>query len=139
MNRYLKLTGIVLIGWIPPLALLFIHNLLESAAILGPAPDRSSQAMFSSLFTSILSLFLGGSITGYLCSQEIKTKLGFVWITPGLYFVLLEAALFIHYADIMMPGLPELMLAVAVTVFLISWGGVGVGHYIRCEILRPAK
>jgi len=85
----------------------------------------------------MLALLLGGGITGYLCSQDIKTKLGFVWITPGLYLVLLEAAIFILFANSMMPGQPEAMLLVAIALFLVSWAGVGVGHYIRCEMLRP--
>jgi hypothetical protein len=135
MKRYLKLAGFVFIGWISTLALWLLASLAPVASTHDLQWARA--AGFYALWTFMLSLLLGGGITGYLCSQDIKTKRGFVWITPGLYFVLLEAAIFILCADKMMPGMPEMMLLAAVALFFVSWAGVGVGHYIRCEMLRP--
>jgi len=136
MKQHVRLIGYVLIGFGSTCAGFLLHWLLTSVGPLGSAPGSSPQSLFSFLFISTLSLLLGGGVTGYLDSQHVKTKLGFVWITPGLYLLALDIALFIHYADRMLPDLPEAMLLAGVLMFVLSWAGVGIGHYVRCEILK---
>jgi Na+-driven multidrug efflux pump len=138
MKRYLKLSGFVLIGLICALVLCLLQQCFISFVPRASATHRPAQDLFSFLFTSQFSFFFGSVITGYLCSQHIKTKRGFIWITPGLYFLVLETAIFIHYADSMLPGIPEAMLLFGILTFLVSWAGVGVSHYIRREILKPS-
>jgi hypothetical protein len=140
MKRPLKLASFVLIGWISSLALWLLLMSLRSHGPWSP-PERSWQALFSLALITILSWLLGGGVTGYLCSQHIKTRSGFVGITPGLYFLLLEAAVIICCPDRVgqLPGLVGVMLVVGVLLFLVSWAGVGVGHYIRREVLKPPK
>lgn len=135
MKRNLKLAGFVFVGWISTLVLWLLASKVPLSSTHDP--QWAAAASFSLLLTSVLSLLLGSGITGYLCSQHIKTKLGFIWITPGVYFVLLEASIFILFADSMMPGATEVFFVVAVALFAVSWAGVGVGHYIKREMLKP--
>jgi hypothetical protein len=132
MKRCLKLAVFVVLGVTATAALVLVQHFAISVGV----PEPGSDAGFSLFLTWIFSLVVGGGITGYLSSQYLKTKRGLVYVTPGLYFLLLEAGVFVYFADRMMPGLPEMMLVFGILTFLVSWAGVGAGHYIRCEILK---
>ena len=142
MKRYVTLSGFVLLGFVSSLAASFLFQWLRGSE---PGPPEESfsllspQSQFSFVFTSILSLVTGGTISGYLCSQDVKTKLGFVWITPGFYLLLFYVEISTDLADEKVsPGQFEIMLF-GVLTFFVSWAGVGLGHYLRCEILKERQ
>jgi hypothetical protein len=125
LKRFVTLAGFVFVGVITTCAV-FLLSLF----------GRSG---FSFLLASAIAPLVGGGITGYLCSERITTKRGFVYITPGVYLVLAEAVLFVCSADQMSQGIPEVMGVFGLVIFLLSWAGVGTGHYIRREILKDRR
>jgi len=137
MKQYVTLTMFVLIGFVSTLAVSFLSPWpgppSESFWLLAP------QSQFSFVFTSTLYLVIGGAIMGYLCGQLVKTKLAFVWITPGFYLMLYYAAISTEIAhDKSSPEQSEVMVFGALT-FLVSWAGIGLGHYVRCEVLKDRQ
>jgi hypothetical protein len=138
MKRYLKLAAFILLGFATTCLSFALLGLL--AGLFGSDPTPSPQSRLSIVFIFTLSFFGGGAVTGYLGSQYVTTKRGLAWINPGFYFLLLDAAIFVHYADKMgLPGLPEAMALIGLAMFLVSWAGVGVGHYVKREILTDRQ
>ena len=87
MKRLLILATFVILGLICGLGL----YTLGAVAIIEPlrrASGHSPESYLGLAFLVVLplSLFLASGITGYLCSPHVRTKLGFLWVTPGLYF-----------------------------------------------------
>jgi hypothetical protein len=134
MNRQLKLTGFVLIGLAVAIILYFVQAFLifePLSRASGHSPESYLGIVF--LISLPLSLFLGSGITGYFSSRHLTTKLGFLWVAPGLYFSLAVATKTIfdlHYQSII-PWFGYEMLQFSLLWFLVSWAGVGVGHLIK--------
>lgn len=134
MNRLSKLMGFVFVGLVSAL-LLYI---LQVVAIIEPLRSASGHSPESYLGVAFmvmlpLSLFVGSGITGYFGSRHIKTKLGFLLISPGLYFSTVLAVITVMKAGEMIPWFTEWLLQLEVYWFFVSWAGVGVGHFIRCK------
>ena len=131
MKRYLKLAGFVFIGWISTLALWLLASLAPVASTHDLQMGKSSRFLCSVDFHAFVASRRWNH--RLLMQPDIKTKRGFVWITPGLHFVLLEAAIFILCADKMMPGMPEMMLlaAVAAVFRFVGWRWCGPLHQVR--------
>ena len=137
MGRQFKLIGFVFVGLVLALALYSLAGI----AIFDPLSRASGHPPESYLGVAFLivlplSLFFGSGVTGYLSSRHIATRLGLLWVAPGLYLssaVAVKTILDLHFNRVIQWFGIEL-LQFAVLWFLVSWAGVAVGHYVRRAI-----
>ena len=136
MKRIAKLACFALFG---SMAAMVINGVL--LAILGTIRSRSGGSPESYLpvaFSVVLpaALFLGSVLTGYLSRPHLRTWLGLVGVSPGLY-----PALFMIAVNVVMqyivkdasvpPAENLVLLGVFLSWFLSSWAGVWLGFQVR--------
>jgi hypothetical protein len=140
MNRPLKLIAFVVVGLVST----FLLYLLQVFAILEPlrsAHGGSPESWLGIAFYVMVpvSLFISSGITGYLSSQHIRTRLGFLWVTPGLYSSMAGAAMLLYNWEGIIRWYALEMLQLQVVWFLVSWTGIGMGHLIRRKMQTGSR
>ena len=138
MKRIAKLAGFALLGFVVAAV---IYWLLTFGALeaLRSRSGRSPESYLGVAFLIMMpvALFLGSSLTGYLSRPHLRTRFGFIGVTPGLYLALVFVTLNFAKAasefaiSMLLPGL---------FWFLISWAGDGIGCFARSRRgtgLRP--
>lgn len=99
------------------------------------------------LIMAPVSLAAGGMVTGFLSRPLLDTKLGLIWIAPGLYLCILMLCNFFLFAildvvagDIGRVGSEILwMLLFFLYLYSASLAGTGLGYFMRGLIGRLRK
>lgn len=137
MKRVAKLASFTLLGFLAALPVngLLIGALASVRSGLGGAAESYMLASFAVL--TPIALLLGGGLTGYLSRPLLRTWLGYLLVSPGLYPCLFMIAVNVVMTYVVQdsdpPPFPEnvFLLGVFVSWFLSSWAGVGLGAHYR--------
>lgn len=138
MKRIAKLVCFALFGSMGAVVingvLLAIMETIRSRS--GGSPESYLPVAFSVVLPA--ALFLGSLLTGYLSRPHLRTWLGLVGVSPGLY-----PALFMITVNIVMqyivkdasarPADNMILLGVFLSWFLSSWAGVWLGCFVRAR------
>lgn len=136
MGRTAKLAAFTLLGFV---ATGLIYGCLVFGALqtIRSRSGRSPESYMDVAFLVMLpaAFFLGSTLTGYLGHAHFRTRLDLIGVSPGLY-----VSLVLIVPNIIMPT-PDRWAAIfavspALSWFLTSWAGVGLGSYVRSRRVR---
>jgi hypothetical protein len=135
MKRMAKLAGFVLLGWLVTVVIywLFLGMLEAYRSRSGGSPEVFMLLSFS--ISLPVALFFGSVLTGYLSGPHLRTWIGRIGVSPGLYPSLFMITVnvvmqFIVKDSEMAPANNIKLLFVFLAWFLSSWAGVGLGSFI---------
>lgn len=132
-----KLAWFSLLGFLAalPIYWLFLWMLVSVRSAFGGTADSYMLASFAVMMP--IAFFLGSSLTGYLSRPLLRTGVGYIGVSPGLYpcLIMITVNVVMTYVveDSSPLPFPEnvYLLGVFVSWFLFSWAGVRVGAFMR--------
>lgn len=136
MKRYGKLFGCVGLGSVVAIAIywLLVFGIIEP---LRARSGRSPEAYLGVAYLILLplALLVGSALTGFLSYPLIKTKLGLIGASPGVYLSFAFTVANFTWGD---HAYALSMLLSGLIWFLVSWAGTGLGYSFRLRRNRTA-
>jgi len=136
MRRMARLACFSLLGFLVAAVIYgLLLGVLEVIRLgIGGSPETYSMVSFAVMMPA--ALFLGSGLTGYLSRPYIRTRLGLVGVSPGLYpsvFMIVVNVVMVYIVKDTVLPFPRnlLLLGVFLSWFLSSWAGVWLGCLMR--------